>query len=284
MNSSMNEEQELEQFNEDHPHPDVVGIESLFKFSKFDGNKIEHIEDLFVKGKLYTSIPKHFNDPFECKPNFIWPNNPSKVQRIRKHLIKVAIKHGHKRKSAEALISKNMSKPGFLNEIIYNSLQHTYSETRICSLTTNKENLLFWSHYADSHRGFCVEYNSTVLPISYAFKVQYKDEYPTLIYPSPPSSLGLKPVLIKSKSWEYEEEYRIVFVPEAQRAPKNDGEFLILSGNEIKNVYLGVGMGEENKRILIDLITKGPFNPRIWDVSLSKSSFKLMFNERNKVD
>lgn len=276
----MTEAQDLEEFNKDHPHPDIAGIESLFKFSKFDVNHIEYLSDLFVGGKLYHSLPEYFNDPFECKPHFNWPNNPSKVRAIRKHLINVAIKNGRTRKSAETLISKNMSRPEFIQETIYNSIQKTFSEIRICSFTTKKENLLFLSHYADSHKGFCVEYDASKLPISYSYKVQYKDEYPEVIYPSPPNALGFKPALIKSRAWEYEEEYRIIFVPEATRQPRNNGESLILNGDEMKNVYFGANMADANKQGLIELIERGPFNPGIWDASLSKSSFKLEFNER----
>lgn len=276
----MTEAQELDAFARDHPYPDKIGIKSLFKFSKFDGNHTEYQEDLFLRGKLYHSLPDNFNDPFECKPNFKWPNNLSQVRAIRKHLINKAIRDGYRRKDAESLISKNMRKPGFIQETIYNSIQNVFSKIRICSFTTKKENLLFWSHYADSHKGFCVEYDATVLPISYAFKVKYKDEYPEVKYPVSSNKLGFKPALIKSKEWEYEEEFRIIFVPDAKRQPKNDGVSLILNGGEMKNVYLGANMSGDNKQALIELIIGGPFSPRIWDVALSTSSFKLEFNER----
>lgn len=276
----MTEAQDLEEFNKDHPYPDMAGIGSLFKFSKYDVNHLEYLSALFVDGKLYHSLPEYFNDPFECKPHFNWPNNPSKVRAIRKHLINVAVRNGDTRKSAEALISKNMSRPGFIQESIHNSIQKTFSEIRICSFTTRKENLLFWSHYADSHKGFCVEYDASKLPISYAYKVQYKDEYPEAIYPAPPNALGFKPVLIKSREWEHEGEYRIIFVPSATSQPKNDGESLILNGDNIKNVYFGAKMAVENKQILIEMIDRGPFNPGVWDASLSNSSFRLEFNEQ----
>jgi hypothetical protein len=38
--------QGLEEFNKDHPHPDIAGIKSLFKFSNFDENKIRYLNDL----------------------------------------------------------------------------------------------------------------------------------------------------------------------------------------------------------------------------------------------
>ena len=66
----MNIELDIEKFNKDHPHPDSVGIESLFKFYKFDKNHLEYLKNLFIDGKLYHSSPEEFNDPFECKPHY----------------------------------------------------------------------------------------------------------------------------------------------------------------------------------------------------------------------
>jgi len=278
----MSEAQDIKNFNRNHPHPDVAGVKSLFRFSRIDENHIEYLSDLFVDGKLYHSMPENFNDPFECKPFFNLPKSPSKVKAIRKHLINVAMRSGHTRKSAESLISGSMRKRGFIRETIYNSINKNLSKVRISSFTIKKENLLFWSHYADSHKGFCVEYDASVLPISYAFKVQYKDEYPEATYPPPSNELGFIPILIKSKAWEYEEEYRIIFIPEAKSLPKNDGTSLLLDGSEIKNIFLGANMSDDHKKTIVKMIATGPFRPGIWDVDLSKSSFKLKFNKHKK--
>lgn len=175
-----------------------------------------------------------------------------------------------------------MKKPEFVRETIYNAIQKAFREIRVCSLTTNGTNLLFWSHYADSHKGFCVEYDATTLPISYAFRVQYQDNYPEAIYPGPSDARGFKPALVKSKVWEYEEEYRIILVPEASRQPRNDGASLLLDGKEMTNVYLGAGMADENKQVLVEMIDRGPFSPSIWNASLSRTSFELVFKLREE--
>lgn len=273
----MSIDQEKDKFEKDHPHPDSVGITSLFKFYKFDENHIDYLKNLFIEKKLYHSLPEKFNDPFECKPHYNFPKNSSKIKDIRKHLIKAAMERGHTKKSAQSLVLQR--KKDFLQESIYNSIKNTFSTARIASFTTKKENLLFWSHYADSHKGFCVEYDSTVLPISYAYKVKYDDKYPEAVYPPLHNAVAFRPALVKSKAWKYEEEYRIIFVPYAAQQPDNDGTSLILKGTEMKNVYLGANMSEDNKKSLIEMIEDGAFNPGIWIVSLSKSSFKLEFNE-----
>lgn len=272
----MSTEDEIKQFERKHPHPDHTGLTSLFRFSRAT-LPLDRLRLLFVEGKLYHPLPNQFNDPFECKPHFRWPETAKEVQQIRKHLIKVARSEGKSRKEAEAVVAKSMTKEGFVQNTIYGAVSRTLGEVRVCSFTSSKENLLFWAHYADSHRGFCVEYDATKLPISYAFKVHYSMKYPEVKYPAPSDARGLKPLLIKSKEWAYEEEFRTIFVPEAYRQPKNDGTSLILSGNDMKNVYFGAFMEETHKKLLLELLNQGPFNPGVWQTKLSQSAFELQF-------
>lgn len=272
----MSTEDEIIQFKQKHPHPDHVGLRSLFRFSRATHSE-DRLRLLFVEGKLYHPLPSQFNDPFECKPHFRWPEKAKEIQEIRKHLVKVARSKGKSRKEAEAFVANSMAKEGFIQNAIYGAVSKTLSEVRVCSFTSSKENLLFWAHYADSHRGFCIEYDATVLPIAYAFKVHYSKKYPEVKYPAPPDARGLKPALIKSKEWAYEEEFRTIFVPEANRQPNNDGVSLILTGNEIKNVYFGAFMEEAQKELLLELLNQGPFNPGVWQANLSQSNFEVNF-------
>lgn len=273
----MSSSDELKEFNENHPLPDAVGVESLFRFAKVCPDHPEYLSQLFVEGKLYHSLPGNFNDPFECRPHFNWPTSPSKVKAIRSHLIKVAKGNGFKTKDAEKAVSNSMKDTEFIQETIYAAIQKSFSEIRVCSFTTRKENLLFWSHYAGIHEGFCVEFDAKITPIAYAYKVDYSSEYPEVEYPSPADARGFIPALIKSEDWAYEEEFRTIFVPEASNQPANDGESLLLKGDEITNIYFGSNMSLENIENITRLVSSGPFSPKLWKASLSKSSFGLEF-------
>ena len=267
----------VKKFHESHPWPDKCGIDSLFRFYKIDLGRVDRLRQLFTDLKLYHSLPSDFNDPFECKPHFSLPKEAKKIRKIRQHILKNLRERGHNKKEAEKLASKIMENPERLEEIILASIQETLAQVRICSFTKRKENLLFWSHYADSHKGFCVEFDATKMPIAYAYKVQYKNRYPEVIYPIPNDATAFIPALIKSTIWGYEEEFRIIFVPEGEPQPNNDGESLILRGDEIKNVYLGSNIDENKKERIFELVKHGDFNPGIWITSLAKSTFSLEF-------
>ena len=109
--------------------------------------------------------------------------------------------------------------------------------------------------------------------------MKYKKHYPEAQYPRPTDATGFIPVLIKSKIWKYESEFRIVFTPEADTQPNNDGQSLLLFGDEIKNVYLGSRIEDEEKQALLDIIKRSRFTPNIWKTSTSESSFSLEFNQ-----
>ena len=78
-------------------------------------------------------------------------------------------------------------------------------------------NELLWAHYANSHKGFCIEYDLDKLDtcitdnINYRIDVVYQENKPTI---SPNDSIETKikkAFSTKSLAWAYENEYRLVF-------------------------------------------------------------------------
>lgn len=93
----------------------------------------------------------------------------------------------------------------------------------IYSLSADYNNELMWSHYANSHLGYCIEYEFENLK---EFELKFKEYYnpklnvfDKLSYSQKPFELNnvinnrediIKYLFKKSKIWEYENEYRIV--------------------------------------------------------------------------
>ncbi|WP_194165805.1 DUF2971 domain-containing protein [Shewanella sp. YLB-07] len=271
----------IEEFKQVHPWPDQSEVSALFRFMPICSENTEFLEHLFIENKLYHSLTSGFNDPFEGKPHFTMDNSKNNARAIREHLKKVARNNGMSRKNAETLISNSMKDPNFIPTSIASATAKIFNELRICSFTTNKKNLLFWSHYANSHKGICVEFDATIMPIAFAYKVEYSNDYPQITFPLPPDERAFKPVLVKAKAWEYEDEYRTMFVPSAMRLP-NDGESLLLHSSTITDVYLGSEISNIDKQAVLEIILKSNFNPRIWQANLSSNSFDLEFIQLKK--
>ena len=121
-------------------------------------------------------------------------------------------------------------------------------------LATDPKNRLMWSHYADSHRGFCIEYDfnslkDEVLP----FPIIYSENRPLVPWKAAIDhtqesmeaatadlTLGL---LTKDKSWEYENEWRVL-LPAA-----NPPDLKV----PITAIYLGAHITSENKAIILEI-------------------------------
>ncbi|EHO13839.1 DUF2971 domain-containing protein [Myroides odoratimimus] len=105
-------------------------------------------------------------------------------------------------------------------------------------LTQDSKNILMWSHYGDSFRGICIEYNDNILAKlkdhkSQKYTVNYKNKIPNIsfhkLYSDNSSDYRrLKQTLIgtKAKCWSYEKEIRLIhdgvnafdYIPEAIEA------------------------------------------------------------------
>lgn len=98
-------------------------------------------------------------------------------------------------------------RPNNLNKLVSDSKDDLFNYLRICCFAHNNKNLLLWAHYAASHKGFCVEFDAATVPIMMAHKVNYTNKRPQWKVPVPPGKLFFSTFLVKSKDWEYEDEY-----------------------------------------------------------------------------
>jgi Protein of unknown function (DUF2971) len=107
-----------------------------------------------------------------------------------------------------------------------------------------------WSHYADDHRGICLQFSVGNVLFSRAARVVYLPEYPKLM----PWEINANParvmelILTKSKDWDYENEYRIVSVDMPQDSVQflNDGFFRLPRG-ALQAVIIGCNVKDADQ-------------------------------------
>ena len=93
--------------------------------------------------------------------------------------------------------------------------QNIAEDFGVVCFSKSQFNMLLWSHYADSHRGVCFEYDSTERPITkwkkYSYlPVEYSDNRRVDV-----SSMGFEQAIFnllttKGSDWAYEQEYRLI--------------------------------------------------------------------------
>ncbi len=135
-----------------------------------------------------------------------------------------------------------------------------FKENLFCigCLSTSYKNKLMWSHYADCHKGFCIEYDFSdedkLTFFNLPFPVYYSDIRPNISLDeldnfSVENSRGLvekitMSLLTKDRAWEYENEWRILI---------SNKESPLVKMPKITCVYLGAMIDAENREKIIGL-------------------------------
>lgn len=243
-------------------HPHVP--KRLYKFRAFSPR---HLDDL-GKGVLRMSSPAKFNDPFDTTVYFDvgrffvedLPHDEflAKVQKLDEARARgepfiptpiehpISNKEWLERRHAEILADEPADRRDKLLAVSERIMKAQATGLRqqmtkyfrdnfsVLSLAGNPTAVLMWSHYSDSHRGFCIEYDFGSLPPDdlrrrLCFPVLYRGKrtdathYMAKRDPTDFNNLfGQYLCLLKERQWSYEQEWRIVH---AIGAPLANREF-----------------------------------------------------------
>lgn len=234
----------------------------IYKHLSFDHNL--YVLNLFRKLQLKFTHPDNFNDPYDCMASIEFDDVPNDFKKILQQHFSTAIR-------------ANLSVTCFNN---------------------NPLNMLMWSHYAQSHKGFLVEFkipHPTLAWVHNAFNVQpvkYQDEFPKIpLEISNPLKI-FDPVnsekmihfvtnqyLVKSTDWSYEKEFRILA---HDYDPNNFNSLLkVIPADYISSVILGAKLTDQdpNKNKLIESVNYYNYefqqNIKIYQAVLKPNSFKI---------
>jgi len=119
---------------------------------------------------------------------------------------------------------------------------------QICSLSERYESLLMWAHYAENHKGICIEYDFSgsthILP--YLHPVNYTNKVFRIASSKDITALNLIAAsLHKSVEWEYEKEWRINFFSKTLYPDKLNN----VSVPKPKSIYLGARFDKNNNSL-----------------------------------
>ncbi len=208
--------------------------------------------------------PETFNDPWDCKPYFNsdFVSDPAEVEKHTDSY--AAITRRHRRDISEEFIAQRQKEfrdnPKFLAERVEKISQGIGSEIaeryRVFCLGPDSGNLLMWSHYADSHRGICLEFSTQNEVMCCAQQVEYRGEFPVLPLYSDSQDDSLVPLLTKSDVWTYESEYRLVVAQDkSNRTPHDtlvaDKNYLKLPEGTLTSIIVGCQGPVEEVRKLV---------------------------------
>ncbi len=147
------------------------------------------------------------------------------------------------------------------------SAQNSLKNFRVSCFAKSQYLTLMWSHYANQHKGFCIEYE--ILPYSESNQLLFHNLHPVIYSDTRISVLdqclhSLEPfgytesvlwdiykygLLMKNIDWKYQNEWRLI-LPN-NMIPNNICQFF-----KIKKVYLGNKMSGEDRWKLIEICNR----------------------------
>lgn len=188
----------------------------LYKFRSLkDSGDFRKLEQILLDDTVYFANPSSLNDPFECRPAFDY--NATKAQaRADCNRLANAQQTGVSRAERRAT-GKRMAKlpfRGAKNLAAQLAMEEAYYTVAngmgmFCA-SARKDEVLMWSHYADSHLGIGLEFISDGRLLGEAQRVKYATLRPVLPHfiRLPKNETIERALLTKSMQWEYEEEWR----------------------------------------------------------------------------
>lgn len=225
---------------------------NISKLYKYRSNSERDIDNL-KNNLLVAQKPYMFNDAFEFYYQLNYEEIKSKF---------------YYNKDNPFLLS-----PEENYDYIKKQLDKEIMDYNVCSFSENNKSLLMWGHYANNHKGFCVEYDifeimkkySLISPVIYSNKItKYYGGNITM------KVLG-KVLCTKSLEWEYEEEWRLF--------ENFDCDTKIIEMPKPKTIYLGCKSDEYLEREMKNFCLENEI--KLVKCNRNRFEYKLDFEEIN---
>ena len=254
---------------------DIPLPENLYQYQPCNELTMANI----INSVIHLGSPSRFNDPFDCTFTFP-PPTTEQLPLLRKSLLD----NGSEPlpESDAELASLVASRHNATYQLIKSE---TIDKLGVCCLSEHHPesdgSFLMWSHYANKHYGFCLEFDTAKKPFSTAKYVDYVDAFPCVdiqriqIEDRISEDDRDKCLGTKSTHWEYEKEWRLI----SQKAGYEE-----YNPSQLTAVYFGFRMSDVElnaiSKVLCSYGKQTPlFRMRPLNDSYRLEADKLIYND-----
>ncbi|MDR5819304.1 DUF2971 domain-containing protein [Caballeronia sp. LZ043] len=257
----------------------------LYKYRAFNTTTLR----MFSQAEVFFAKPATFNDPFDCNPEVHVDVEWREVERLWKT---VMLRSMARDRAAQALQSYryNSTENGgthdddedgtatYLNYLVRDInayLKERFNDFGVLSLASNWDNPLMWSHYADEHRGICIEYETDdhrckdLRPVNYRSSrfIHISDLHQWLLKRSAAAERKIfeQYFFAKAPQWRYEREWRAV----SQKSGVDDRPF------RLRAVHFGLRCDVAIVTTIAKLFEDYKDEPKFYSVMARADGFKL---------
>lgn len=210
------------------------------------------------KNQFWASDIVSLNDPCEAITDTV---------KIKNFLNYIGKKVGMKSQEDFKMVEENTDKVLSLDQ-----------KMGIYSLSKTPLDELLWTHYSNSHKGFCLEYDLDILLQGdgpnhlHSYSVIYSKKPPTItsfdIVLNRREKMMRKFGFYKSKRWAYEKEHRII----SSKRGLNSYNYKAL-----KSVYFGLKMDDLKKKQIMDCLRGRGI--QYYQIAIELNSYKFVVEE-----
>lgn len=251
------------------------------------GQVIEHSRRMLTHNAVFFTSARNFNDPFDCTmPLVPGPISDEKA----KERIEFLMRENNPRVSRHEIqteIARLMTIRPWRDRANLKRVKEIHQESKFShgffTVSSTRESILMWSHYSDAHKGFCVAFDVAKMRSFFRslhdtddifinlLKVDYRDEYQdTPFYGMDELEAFIKPLVTKSSTWKYEEEYRFLLMDKTNRQ-------FALDNGIIVEVILGCQMPSEHKEEIKEVLREKGSKVELFEARMKEKSFGLDF-------
>jgi hypothetical protein len=243
----------------------------FYKYLSLGSDSREHNRHILAEASLYWRCPSAFNDPYDCAP--VFRLSPSREQ-FRAYLKDVARERGAglARAERQQLVTQGakVSRLTYERALIAGNAERL-AEIGICSLSEIGDDMLMWAHYADAHRGICLQFH--VQPgddyFDRALPVTYARDRPVITLPCRDMDAIIAPAfLTKADFWSYEREWRLI------RPDRPPGWYRYPSGS-LTAIILGARMTAEQRAGIDELAQSFDPMPALFEARFHANQFRM---------
>lgn len=250
----------------------ALGIKRLYHYQSFE--KPERLARIFTDGTLYFSMPRDFNDPWDCRPFFNKSalDDPAYYDRAVRWLVRCDRTHNTALPEEEHVRRENEVRGNrwllewMIDQTTTDMGKAIQQQYRVYCLSTHPDSVLMWAHYAASCRGVCLEFSVENELFCGALPVAYLDSYPRFDVSTADADESLQPLLTKSAVWSYEDEFRVVVSEHPfvfPGVPTTKGGLLALPRDSLQSVIIGAEMPASDREVVKTLVAGSG-----WDTKL----------------
>lgn len=223
--------------------------EFLYKYCRLNEDNGEWLERILRHNELYFSSPKQFNDPFDCRVQASFDATDDDWEEYLNGMLKsrhTDWDYDDRQIIVRQLIKESWMKDPIAQQKIVDDIQEAVDKSGVLCLSEVRDDILMWNHYADGHRGLCLQFY--IKPDMHPFgrrlcKVEYASSYPKVQISGDREDQTRKVLLTKADFWKHEKEWRIL-------DPDNGPGIRVFPAEMLIGVILGYDMPYEDRQLL----------------------------------